>query len=911
MLNIENKVLCKKFASIFFSSVVVLNLAFPARFSAAAPNIETQTEQSQEYTQDDAIHQKALNTYLAGDSELRQKRATHDGKQALAPILSHQFKIGDNANFDGAISAQLDLFEGDNLDQALLGVIDALVNVSKDDSHKYSHFKGILNSPALMNTFGNIIICLTDGASDLQLKRIQIISYLAAAEEAMASANLSGNQFLGFITSAKNAYELLVSRALANWIIEENRVEIEKRMGSEGTSAEVALNLNVNSGALEPKLSFGVNVNEGGSEKNFYRINRSGNFGGSVAFGLPKSADLSLNGKLELAQVLVCRSLEQFLDSNSKFSSTIYKRAPKIKDIAKARRQMQDHERIVLSNFRTSMEFYLKLLGLVSQNAQLAAPKVTKASMANKEFTVQATAGLSADLKALAKAGISAKASGTGGYTTTLVYHNYLSLINADCSPSTVAGSTEKIISKLKTADFPIVIECRAHLLDKASGQTVATLVSRVKGDLTAYNQCLSVIANEHATKKEKADAKRLKHAMEKRWLLQNVTGRLNMLKAAVSVASMLRGACDFSDNEELQKLFYDLYFQISELEKVQALTRSIVPTKRSAEFFTTHKATSYGIEGAFDFEISVIGKSTAKILYDVTNSEFGDETSKDLTFVVKLPVHNNNIIGQQAFQKTLDEVKKRLARSPNETVQTINKGVELLGEKFCPMLKNLNYKTKEPLYKKLAKKIPKKYAQITIELTQTPTCSNFSLPLPGEETICNRPQIWVLKRVVATEIKTLKAEDLGAGLASASTAGEVNKNSNVIGTNSLVFLASKFNNIAKGLQDRADQCGVISELWSDFKTEQEDQLKKLFVNIGNSESNARYELQCMYNNVKLNNINNTVDEAFLNFLSACKDFSGDSSEENYAKASNFMDDVLQLNFEYSYVPSYNRLHSL
>lgn len=66
-----------------------------------------------------------------------------------------------------------------------------------------------------------------------------------------------------------------------------------------------------------------------------------------------------------------------------------------------------------------------------------------------------------------------------------------------------------------------------------------------------------------------------------------------------------------------------------------------------------------------------------------------------------------------------------------------------------------------------------------------------------------------------------------------------------------------------------------------------------------------------MYNNVKLNSTNNTVDEAFLNFLSACKDFSGDSSEENYVKASNFMDDVLQLNFEYSYVPSYNRLHSL
>ncbi len=910
----------KNFVSIMLLCSIVLNFSFPAKISASSPNVGVQAEQSQDYVQDDTVLRKALNTYLASDSELLQKRITLDEKQILKPISSHQFKIADNTSFDGTSGSQLDLFENDNLDQALLGVMDALVNMSKDDSRKCSHFKGILNSPALMNIFGNIIICLTDGTLDLQLKRIQIISYLAAAEEAMASANLSGNQFLGFVTSAKNAYEVIVARALASRIIEENRVEIEKRMGSEGTSAEVALNLNVNSGALEPKLSFGVSVNEGGTEKNFYRINRIGNFGGSVAFGLPKSIDLSLNGKLELAQVLVCRSLEQFLDSNSKFSSTIYKRAPKIKDIAKARRQMQDHERIVLSNFRTSIEFYLKLLGVVPQNVQLAVPKVTKASMANKEFTVQATAGLSADLKALAKAGISAKASGTGGYTTTLVYHSHLSLINADCSPSAVGGSAEKIIRKLKTANFPIVIECRTHLSDEASGQAIATLVSRVKGDLTAYNQCLSVIANEHATKKEKVDAKRLKHATERRWLPPSVTGRLNVLKAAVSVAPMLRGACDFSDsdNEELQKLFFDLYFQISELEKVQALTRSIVPTKRSAEFYTTHKSTSYGIEGAFDFEIPVIGKSTAKILYDVTNSEFGDETSKDLTFVVMLPVHNNNIIGQQAFQKALDEVQRRLAQSTNETVLTINKGVELLGEKFCPMLKNLNYTTKEPLYKRLAKKIPQKYAQITIEFTQTPTCNSFSLPLPGEEVVCDRSHIWALKRVIATEIKTLNAEDLSAGLASASMAGEVKKNSTVIGPDSLVFLASKFNNIAQGLQDRATQSG-ISELWSDFKADQEDQLKKLFVNIDNRASNARYELQCMYNDVKLSSANavskyrshDIVDETFSSLLCACKDFSSDAAELNYAKASKLLDDMLQLNFEYSYVPSYNRLHAL
>lgn len=89
------------------------------------------------------------------------------------------------------------------------------------------------------------------------------------------------------------------------------------------------------------------------------------------------------------------------------------------------------------------------------------------------------------------------------------------------------------------------------------------------------------------------------------------------------------------------------------------------------------------------------------------------------------------------------------------------------------------------------------------------------------------------------------------------------------------------------------------------------------------------YELQCMYNDV-LSYFNNNgyeddyyhesskeklekqrVDEVFSNFSNACKDFSNDNSEENYNNASNLLDQVLKLNFDYSYMPSWNSLHSL
>ncbi len=664
---------------------------------------------------------------------------------------------------------------------------------------------------------------------------------------------------------------------------------------------------------LIQKFSVSFSVSEGSAEKSFYRINKAGSLGGAFTVGIPKNIDISLSGKVELTQVLICRSLEQLLDNNS--SATIYQRASKINDIAKLRKEMQENERASLATFKTSLEFYLKLLEVISQNTNLVSPTITKTQAPNKERTIQASAELSADLKALAKAGIAAKVSAAASHSSTKVYHNYLSVLDEECLPSKIGVSPEKIINKFETADYPIVRSCKYYTNSK---QEILAFATSLKGDLSAYNQNLAILSNENATPKEKADAEKFKKTMEKKWLPKYVTGRLNTLKAAIAAAVTLKTAYNgFNEDNENLNLFGDIYYQISELEKYQTFTKSIMPSKQSPNYTTKYGANSASIEGVFEYEIPKIGKSEIKISYGVTCSKY-------VIFSAKLPVQEGYIVGKTALQKALTKLKQNLSGSNNKTARCIAEGVKLIIPKFDLEVNTLGY----GINKYIPGKPIESAVQLTFEFTQPPALGKDSKPLPGEQKVYSCPQSFTLKRVNGSEIKVINKDKIKLGMASAAIKGDIKRNSTVIGDNSLLFSTSKFNTFAKGLKDRTQQ-KETSELWTSFKNGQKNQLKCLFSNIASPGSNAHYELQCMYNDV-LSYFNNNgyeddyyhesskeklekqrVDEVFSNFSNACKDFSNDNSEENYNNASNLLDQVLKLNFDYSYMPSWNSLYSL
>ncbi len=404
------------------------------------------------------------------------------------------------------------------------------------------------------------------------------------------------------------------------------------------------------------------------------------------------------------------------------------------------------------------------------------------------------------------------------------------------------------------------------------------------------------------------------------------------MLKAGISLASTLRCVKDLGNNETAQESFKELYSQLDTLSRMQTFTKSLRSSKKSAEFSTKHNADFFGASGSVALNIPGAGESSINISYSNTNSDFADDTCQDVTVDIKLPVIGNDIIGQEVLRETLSSLQTKLLSSSHHSAVVIGNAIKLLNTRFEPSLRALDYGTNEGFssaVEKTAEKVVelgdgsgiKNYVTLSFYLTKSPSAGETDIALPGEA-FSKEPTIpFLLKRVKSTESKAVKVsasvDELGFE-ASAS----VGRSASVIGTHSLNFPASRFNAFAFGMQDRAQKKDV-SELWIGFKNGQKGQFKEIFKNIAEDAHNIRYELQCMYNSVlrgvdsnsKLNPIKratlkNTVNSAFANFLSACKAFSGDGSEENFTSTSAALDEVLKLNFEHNYMADYNKLHN-
>ena len=97
-----------------------------------------------------------------------------------------------------------------------------------------------------------------------------------------------------------------------------------------------------------------------------------------------------------------------------------------------------------------------------------------------------------------------------------------------------------------------------------------------------------------------------------------------------------------------------------------------------------------------------------------------------------------------------------------------------------------------------------------------------------------------------------------------------------------------------------------------------------MFKNISQKDKNARYEVQCLWNNIlgtvnklwksdttKRDKINKVNKEIFEEFLNSCEVYNEVDSQENFEKASKNFDKVMNIYHLYDYTPELKRAHSI
>lgn len=912
----------QKFAATVSLAIVGLSVMAPAVSASAAAATNTAAAPQTQIEWNVANEMKGSNEEKSTENE-----ETESQKEGNTEI-----RASANLIFDENLS-QLDLLEGNNLNKALQGAVSALLNLTAEDNEggKYDYFKEVLSNAEVVNALVNIEGCMKNEALSEAQKQVKVISPLKTVKTALERANLKDNLLYSFADSMINEYKVILSRQVADEVIEKNRAEIEKKMGSESASFSASASTNaakvdVYGTDVAIDVGFGVDFKEGSSETSFYTTSTGFNVNVSAGFDVIGLASVDVGTKIEFTRALIYQSLEQFLDTS--FSegkvSTLRLRVPSINEVAKTRDKMQKHEQKAISTLKTSAESMLKLLGIMAQKTDLVLPKVTRTQSATREKAVKdsvyAKATLGADtgvLKVLADAGF--KVSGivkeTGRVAVTSVRHSFIELINDDCSAS-FGVDAAGLKDYLGTNNFNKVKEVTKLLSEGASEAEVVYLVKTIAHDLHDYNHCLSVMANETASKEDKRQSETKKYAKENNWLKGLHSGRLNMLKAGISIATTLKEHSSLSDNEEIKSAFKSLHIELDNLSKMQDFTKSARSSKKSAEFSTRHTGGSaeFGFSASISLNIPGAGEANISITSEDVKSQFDEQATHDITIAVKLPLGSGGILGRETLQKAIPKIQDKLMQSGNEKAADIANALNLVTPKFGRSSNVAGYALSE-----VGEAVAGVKNYVTINFCFTKLHSNDKenvSALPGQQLMTRSENTWALKYIKSAESKSVKAAT-GIDEVNLNAEATVSRATSRIGSDSLEFSANKFNVFAQTMQD-SNHKKDVSDLWTSFKSGQKSQLKKIFKNMVKDNSNARYELQGFYNEIleeskeskNYESIKSTVDTAFSDFLSACGNFSRDTSEKNFEKASSAFDKVLKLNFEHNYMAGYNKRHA-
>lgn len=842
-------------------------------------------------------------------------------------------------HFSDPNSHKLDLFDENNLDIALKFGIDFLLN---SEESSYINDKSFITDPITQNA--SIVECLqniasyAENQSALQKdKNLEILKQLCTLENMMnCDENIkSSNAGYKFISAMRSAYQTKISRESANEILEQYRENIESKLGKESQSTSVTGGAGISEG---PKIgiSVGAQTDCGSTEKGFYKIDNSGNFGISIGIGLKDYLEANLEFALGLTNSLIFYSLEQFLDSGVKKGNFSYVKITddEIKEIISSREKMRDSERETLSKIQTSLEWFLKATNIVPQNTTFKWPEITLVNSKEKETTVNLQADANAAVNCLASMGINASIENS--LTKTGILNPYLDLIDINCNLSEYFDNPNDLAKFLGQTDTRKYTEIKesiesylkcdkiSHEREKTEKEVISILISNLIGDLRQYNFVLSILADNNTTAQEKEKAYSKKKQIEKNWLGSGLMKkfhrhRSNIFKTAICSAAYLRSFTSVS-TPEIEDLFDALYSEIEHLSLMQNFSEKLFGNDVSFKTFRHSNTISVG--GSTSFSVPILGDSKLNITYSNTRSPLYTDDGEAIDVSVQLPVFGGKIQGIGALKKTLHKLAKTSSEKSESIFKLFADSLTLVDEELANVSLNCRLETVGPVPTKL---IAQNYVNIKFLLTKVAKTSDEDkiIPLPNCELIKKDADETVLKLTKYTENNSIQLE-ISANNGNFGVSTKKGASTNKIGTNSLDYIINKFNACRLSSDDISK-----SSLWLKFKEKQTESLKDLFINMTDEKTNAYYELQQIYSMIIENISEKTfadssqqealktcTENIFENFLKACNELAdyestiGDathiSDELNckIQKAEDFMDSILNLNFEYVWLPA-------
>lgn len=869
---------------------------------------EATTEKSEGKSADKLEKQKKL---IEKAKKEKSKSIKHKiNKKALESLTSKKFKVTDktiedlNKNFNNS-KIKLDLFEDDNLDVAL----DKLVSFSLEEEGSVTGFdidknKLVREKMESLNRY----LKTDSNMTNKNGKEMEILNRLNDINKEMDKDDLNSiDDFCLSMKAMKDAYSTSISRRTADEILNKNRKKIESHMSDYSADKNVKASLKVGIKTVEAGLAQDIKKSEKSTDNSFYTVSIGGNTRMSFGTDICKAIKADVGENVGITKSIIFNSLEQYLDSG-KMPDIICVEGTDINKVLSSRDKMKAKEKKLLSDFNIYIESYLKAVNIIPDSVYVKWPDITKTDGGQKAKTE--TFGIDSTVSILESLGF--KVSVERNSTDIKKSHLYLELLKEDCSPVGVSKSEDikKFISRVdkKSDKYEWKKYKEVKKLVEEDKQSPSGVASLILGDLRRYNHALSVLSSDREDKEIEDSEKVVKHDIEKRWLSERFKilrkkGRAEMLKSAIIVSTYLR---DYANTDEEINLFKSLYEEINRLTKLQEFSKR----KKNDKFDLTRTVKRYNVDGKINIDIPSVGDVNATLTYsNIKGAPF--ESGKEINFSIRIP---SNEISRKVVDKVLDKISaldKKL--SENDSIdlnsEIIQASFGLLENIAIPSLNKLGFNVPTGILDKIN---VKEYSTISFNMRNIEKNNKETdvIPLPSSKLIIRDRDKMALKYVRRTDLREAKIDLNAADCLDVKATSQRGKNNSYLGDDTLSFIINRYNVFAMGQEDRKGKENEKSDLWIDMRENNKNTFKNIVKNVSKEDSNVRYELQNMYNSLmkrtKNNGVKTNCERKYKEFLDACDNLSA-GDENQYESAFILLDDILNLNYKYVFLPQYNR----
>lgn len=902
----------KNFTLKIFSQILLILFAFTPILSVTFPHtyalgIKKKTDTEQDTTQGTysqtakKISSQSQIIKNLGESQIKTPDSKAK-KQALVKLteLGFELKSGSiellESNFESAV-LNMDILEGRNLDVALKCVLESAVQDTNDKNlcKEIQILCNILESKISSSTCTVPKNKIKNSAGESR-----ILTQLEKIKEILDKSKCNV-LLLNFINAVINAYKVRISREAAQNILAKNRTEIEKLMSSKSQSSKLSAPVELNDVGVKIGVEATFLKNESADENSLYRVDREGEIRISFGGKLNKILQAEIGGDVGVTSSVIFYSLEQYLDSKEASGSVLIKSSA-VDNIIKSRKELRKKEEQLLSGFKFSIEGYLKSSGIVPDMVYIDWPDITGSGYKYSSKSVKYGADVTASI--MSTAGITVQ--GQKKHITKTRSNPYIALISEDCSPADnfTAEDIRNFFFKDNSESKQGKQATKLPILEKietliAEHQNICAILSLILGDLRQYNSAINIMSAQDKALKNTLE-RDIKHEIEDNWISPKKYyrgGRSQMLKAAVVVASYMQ---QIAVSEHEVNLLRQIYLEIEQLSKMQNFSRNI---KKEPNFDTSYKLDAYSVSGTATIEVPNFQGVKLDVNYENLKGPKIDQ-EENIDIGLEMPMSGTTVVGIKAVSDFLMGIANRMTLASNKGES------QNLGSAFSfasGIISDINNKNDAKyIFKSLVSLGSKASVCIKICLTKISQNNESDLALPGQEKLLKSKPFWALKCIKISN-KLSKSTEY--------TQSCRQWNKVILGTGTFSYILNKYNAFRVGLLDHKK--GVSPKqntLWQAFKANNIKTLPYLFVNIANPNSNARYELQCIFNSIfsysQEPNKNNFSD-IFLDFLNACDKFKQSRTEKDLTACISLLDSVLELQFEKYFLPEFNTLFSI